>query len=135
MNNRIKQLFLLPSILLANAYLLVGSPITTNNNDYSQNYSLTVKDNQVKQTELAPNNTQKKEEINSELLIIFFSFLFFTLLFYGFSKKNKNYFIQPFNSTLNVYIKHQENVFYNIKSSSKHNHSKIFRFYSNSLSI
>ncbi len=134
MNNRIKQVFLLPSILLANAYLLVGSPIATQNNDYSHNYSLTVKDNQTEKTEIAL-STPKKEGINSELLSIFFSFLFFSLFTYGFSKKNKVYLIQAFNSTLSVFIKHQKNVFYNIKSLPKHNHSKVYHFYSNSLSI
>jgi len=131
MNFQLKKLLLLPSLILANAYLMVGNPIVSENNTNSDSYSLKIKHN-LTESELDNDKTIEVSSLSNSDSILILNLLvasFCLLLLYRKPIETKKY-----NTVFsNLKFKYQYLVFLFIKTLNKTFHCLYSKFYISSL--
>lgn len=129
MNFQLKKLLLLPSLILANAYLMVGNPIVSENNTNSDSYSLKIKHNLTESESAKTIEVSSLSNSDSILILNLLVASFCLLLLYRKPIETKKY-----NTVFsNLKFKYQYFVFLFIKTLNKTFHCLYSKFYISSL--
>lgn len=141
MNEKIKRIFLLPSIILANAYLLAGTPVDFKNNSNQSLYTTKIKTETNEFSQEVKSVSVFSE--NSDNLVIpdlafIFSILALSIGLPLLTKKKNDFFkiqLKKLEFFMAILEEIQIKIFANIKSFRTTFHSLFFKFYTNSLPI
>lgn len=135
MNNQLKKLFILPSLLLANAYLFVGAGEIKSNivlDNYSEKIKLSSVEEVVSEVISEPQNVVSESKISEHSGIFFLNILSLSLAFLLFSNDSlsqlKTVHFQFTNLVL-VKLKTQKRIFNFIQSKQKAFHSVYQKFF------